>query len=158
MENGHKDLLSLDDLPYHRDEVARRVGQFVLVDHPRVSLLSMRSTITDSFCSSIPLVRHLLVSQHIADAARLMRTDGKHGAEKVTGLIDHHRDEGSYPNANPRVVKMVASCSTLTANILLQAGSVQNLPTELVDLLLSVIALDSKAFSKGASTFPSVFK
>ena len=36
MENGHKDLLSMDDLPYHRNVVAHLVGEFVLVDHPKV--------------------------------------------------------------------------------------------------------------------------
>lgn len=69
MENGHKDLLSLDDLPYHRDQVARLVGEFVLVDHPRVSLLRICSSITHSFCSSTPLVRQSLVSQYIADVS-----------------------------------------------------------------------------------------
>ncbi|KAF9369334.1 hypothetical protein CPB97_003673, partial [Podila verticillata] len=37
-------------------------------------------------------------------------------ASKVIGLIDHHKDEGLYRDANPRRIEVVGSCSTLVAD------------------------------------------
>jgi len=114
MKPGHADLLTLDEMPYHRAQVAKRIGAIVLVDHP---------------------VLH--------------SSWGAEGASKVRGLIDHHQDRGSYPDANPRIVKMTASCSTLSASVLFDSYTYKKMPMHLADLLFSVIALDSDAFSKG---------
>lgn len=32
---------------------------------------------------------------------------------KVVGILDHHKDEGHYLDASPRIIKVVGSCSTL---------------------------------------------
>ena len=112
MTPGHADLLALDDLPYLRASLARKVGGFVLVDHP------------------------VILSEF-----------GEDGASKVIGLIDHHSDRHTYPNANPRIVEMTGSCSSLVAQELLNAGT--QIPTELASLLLSVIALDTDSFRVG---------
>ena len=63
-------------------------------------------------------------------------------AGAVTGIIDHHRDEGGFPDVRPRLVEPVGSASTLVAEQLLDAGSASVEPG-LARLLLGTILLDT---------------
>ncbi|HCY87158.1 MAG TPA: pyrophosphatase [Desulfobacteraceae bacterium] len=62
---------------------------------------------------------------------------------RVTAILDHHRDEGLYPDANPRRILPVGSCATLAAQ------EAQTLYPELLSdraaarLLLGTILLDT---------------
>lgn len=40
----------------------------------------------------------------------------------VAGVIDHHKDEGKYPHANPRVVEESGSCASLVVGWGVQGG------------------------------------
>ncbi len=60
----------------------------------------------------------------------------------VTGVIDHHRDEGGFQDARPRVVEPVGSASTLVAEQLLDTRP-EAVEPELARLLLGTILLDT---------------
>jgi len=65
-----------------------------------------------------------------------------HLAPAVTGVIDHHRDEGGFQDAQPRLVEPVGSASTLVAEQLLDTQPA-SLEPELAKLLLGTILLDT---------------
>ncbi|KAF8153165.1 hypothetical protein B0H34DRAFT_662612 [Crassisporium funariophilum] len=57
---------------------------------------------------------------------------------KVISVVDHHQDEGLYPDANPRIVSPSGSCASHVATLL-----PQELPAELATLLLAAILIDT---------------
>lgn len=63
-------------------------------------------------------------------------------APAVTGIIDHHRDEGGFQDARPRLVEPVGSASTLVAAQLLEGGAGPVEPG-LARLLLGTVLLDT---------------
>jgi exopolyphosphatase len=75
----------------------------------------------------------------------------------VLGLFDHHADRGSSPDAHPRVFERVASCSTLVGRQMLDEletlpGGEYHVPHELLELLLSAIAIDSGGLQSRITT------
>jgi len=62
--------------------------------------------------------------------------------DTVKSIIDHHADEGLYPDARPRIIEAVGSCATLIADILLNQAGIQ-LDTAAATLLLGTILLDT---------------
>jgi len=60
----------------------------------------------------------------------------------VTGVIDHHQDEGGFQDARPRLVEPVGSASTLVAEQLLDTRP-EAVEPELARLLLGTILLDT---------------
>jgi exopolyphosphatase len=66
---------------------------------------------------------------------------------KVLSIFDHHKDVGAAPDANPRVFERVASCSTIVARQMLdeleKLPEEYHMPHELLELILSAIAIDS---------------
>ncbi|CUA71611.1 hypothetical protein RSOLAG22IIIB_09701 [Rhizoctonia solani] len=138
MRRGHADILTIDELPLPPEEIAPYLDAIYLVDHNR------------------------------------LRSDwGEAGAKAVKGVLDHHNDLGLYPDAKPRVIEPTGSCASLVVHEILQLwdkdkeDQVYNerecvdktslkqkshptdIPTELADLLLSVIALDTDDFHRG---------
>ncbi|QRV85996.1 hypothetical protein RhiJN_14014 [Ceratobasidium sp. AG-Ba] len=137
MRRGHADILSIDELPLPPNELAPYIDGIYLVDH-----------------------------NHI-------RSDwGEAGAKAVKGVLDHHNDLGLYPDAKPRVIEPSGSCASLVAHEILGLwdkddddsvfkGECINsvvapfkvhptdIPMELADLLLAVIALDTDDFHRG---------
>ena len=90
---------------------------------------------------------HFALVDHNRLAAKFAASD-----ESVIGIIDHHDDEGHYLAANPRRIQIpTGSCSSLvTENFVTHEG--QSIPTELADLLVSAIMIDTgnvKAAPKG---------
>ncbi|TFK29526.1 DHH phosphoesterase [Coprinopsis marcescibilis] len=64
---------------------------------------------------------------------------------KVTGVVDHHEDEGLYKDtATPRLIKPSGSASSLVASLL-----PSELPAELSTLLLSAIVIDTQGLKPG---------
>ncbi|KJX93899.1 exopolyphosphatase like protein [Zymoseptoria brevis] len=69
--------------------------------------------------------------------------------EKATilSIFDHHVDSGAGLGAKPRIFEKVASCTTLVARQMLDEleglSSEYHLPHELLELILSAIAIDS---------------
>ncbi|TIC49729.1 hypothetical protein E3Q04_04280 [Wallemia mellicola] len=65
----------------------------------------------------------------------------------ISGIIDHHKDRHWGLDANPRIIEMTKSCSSLVARELFSHMELykkdQEIPKELADLLLAAIALDS---------------
>ncbi|CAE6474711.1 unnamed protein product [Rhizoctonia solani] len=138
MRRGHADILTIDELPLPPSEISPYLDGIYLVDHNR------------------------------------LRSDwGEAGAKKVKGVLDHHNDLELYPDAKPRVIEPAGSCASLVAHEILQLwdkdkeDQVYNeqecvdktalkqkqhptdIPTELADLLLAVIALDTDDFHRG---------
>lgn len=62
--------------------------------------------------------------------------------EKVDMILDHHQDQGLYPQSVPRVIEPVGSCATLVGDILIRE-SPELLETGLSILLGSTILLDT---------------
>ncbi|KAH8733052.1 hypothetical protein GQ44DRAFT_696858 [Phaeosphaeriaceae sp. PMI808] len=66
---------------------------------------------------------------------------------KILSVFDHHKDRGTAPRAKPRVFETAASCTTLVArqmlNELEQLEQEYHMPHELLELILSAIAIDS---------------
>ena len=120
MSPGHRDLLTIDELPLPAAELAKKIKGIVIVDH------------------AVPL--------------------SVWKAAKVLSIMDHHTDRGIALDASPRIFGRTASCSTIVADMLLNQreeaanaagkdGKEYHLPHELIELILSAIALDSDALS-----------
>ena len=70
-------------------------------------------------------------------------------AASVVAIIDHHSDEGLYPDADPRVVTPgVGSCSSLVAEFL-EKSCADRSPQEIATLLLSSIIIDTGGMVPG---------
>ncbi|KAL8391845.1 hypothetical protein RB595_002159 [Gaeumannomyces hyphopodioides] len=72
---------------------------------------------------------------------------------RVLSIFDHHQDKGAAPGAKPRVFEKVASCTTLVARQMLDELEAlpdeYHMPHELLELVLSAIAIDSKGLKSG---------
>lgn len=66
---------------------------------------------------------------------------------KILSIFDHHKDRDTAPDAEPRVFEVVASCTTLVARQMLdeleKLDQEYHMPHELLELILSAIAIDS---------------
>lgn len=65
-------------------------------------------------------------------------------AGHVVAVLDHHQDEGLYPDANPRVVTPCGSCSSHVSPL-----CPAELPAELATLLLCAILIDTDGLAPG---------
>ncbi|KAK7991160.1 hypothetical protein PG990_015440 [Apiospora arundinis] len=65
----------------------------------------------------------------------------------ILSIFDHHKDSGAGQDAKPRVFEKVASCTTLVARQMLDELEAlpeeYHMPHELLELILSAIAIDS---------------
>lgn len=65
----------------------------------------------------------------------------------ILSIFDHHNDRGAGPNAQPRIFEQVASCTTIVARQMLdeleQLPKEYHMPHELLELILSAIAIDA---------------
>jgi exopolyphosphatase len=81
---------------------------------------------------------------------------------KVISIIDHHRDKGVAKDAKPRIFERVASCTTLVARQMLKEikdlEEEYHMPHELLELMLSAIAVDSAGLSRATKLDRSVAK
>ncbi|CAJ2513276.1 Uu.00g013950.m01.CDS01 [Anthostomella pinea] len=70
----------------------------------------------------------------------------------VLSIFDHHKDRGAAPDAKPRVFENVASCTTLVARQMLDELEAlpreYHMPHELLQMILSAVALDSSGLRK----------
>lgn len=86
----------------------------------------------------------------LVDHARPLR---KWSDARVLSIFDHHQDKGAAPGAKPRVFEKVASCTTLVARQMLDELEAlpdeYHMPHELLELVLSAIAIDSKGLKSG---------
>ena len=66
---------------------------------------------------------------------------------EILSIFDHHQDSGAGPHAEPRIFEKVASCTTLVARQMLDElenlPEEYHLPHELLELILSAIAIDA---------------
>ncbi|KAK7961221.1 DHH phosphoesterase [Apiospora saccharicola] len=65
----------------------------------------------------------------------------------ILSIFDHHKDSGAGPGAVPRIFEKVASCTSLVARQMLdeleKLPDEYHMPHELLELILSAIAIDS---------------
>ncbi|KAJ4287955.1 hypothetical protein N0V90_011970 [Kalmusia sp. IMI 367209] len=75
---------------------------------------------------------------------------------KILSIFDHHVDKGVAPDASPRVFEKVASCTSLVARQMFdefeKLPEEYHLPHELLELILSAIAIDSGGLEAGTQT------
>ncbi|ORY73858.1 hypothetical protein BCR35DRAFT_306970 [Leucosporidium creatinivorum] len=120
MATHHRDLLTIDELPVKPSEMWHRIKGIALVDH------------------NVPLSRW--------------------GNATVLAILDHHEDRGHAPKAHPRVIEPSGSCSSLIARYMFERLDTikkngaevlhGKLPTELLELLLRTIAIDTSGLKK----------
>ena len=82
----------------------------------------------------------------LAERARLVLVDhNRPGVHfqlfQVAGIIDHHHDEGEYPQADPRLIEPVGSTATLVGREFLASGL--TVDQDLALLLVGTILLDT---------------
>jgi len=72
---------------------------------------------------------------------------------KILSIFDHHVDQGVAPHASPRIFEKTASCTTIVARQMLdeleQLPEEYHMPHELLELILSAIAIDSSGLEEG---------
>ncbi|EPY51497.1 exopolyphosphatase [Schizosaccharomyces cryophilus OY26] len=82
-------------------------------------LLDMLKLHTDNliFLNEVATVPERFYSSpiHLVDHNALDRKEVAKFKGSVEGVIDHHKDEGNYLHANPRIIKECGSCSTLVS-------------------------------------------
>jgi exopolyphosphatase len=80
----------------------------------------------------------------LVDHAKPLR---KWSHAKILSIFDHHKDSGTAPDAEPRVFETTASCTTIVARQMLdeleKLDEEYHMPHELLELILSAIAIDS---------------
>ncbi|KAF7292856.1 putative exopolyphosphatase [Mycena indigotica] len=81
----------------------------------------------------------------LVDHNRLGAAFGSDNAH-VVAVLDHHADEGLYPDADPRRIEPAGSCASHVATVL--AKDVE-LPKELATLLLCAILIDTDGLKPG---------
>lgn len=89
----------------------------------------------------------------LVDHAQALR---KWQGAKVLSIFDHHADSGCAPDAKPRIFEKTASCTTLVARQMLDELEAlpqeYHLPHELLELILSAIAIDSGGLEDDITT------
>lgn len=74
----------------------------------------------------------------------------------ILSVFDHHADTGAAPDVEPRIFEKVASCTTLVARQMLdeleQLPEEYHMPHELLELILSAIAIDSGGLQDDITT------
>ncbi|KAF1994162.1 DHH phosphoesterase [Amniculicola lignicola CBS 123094] len=122
MSSGHRDLLTMDELPEDPETLSRKVKGIVLVDH--------------------------------AEPLRKWKD------AKILSIFDHHVDRGAGPDAKPRIFEKTASCTTIVArqmlNELEKLEAEYHMPHELLELILSAIAIDSSGLTDEKTTHDDV--
>ena len=83
-------------------------------------------------CAGVTLVDH----NALGSAHQLLRAH-------VTGVVDHHVDEGAFRAASPRVVAPVGSCATLVTELLAADAPALLADPALRRLLLGAVLLDT---------------
>jgi exopolyphosphatase len=72
---------------------------------------------------------------------------------EVLSIYDHHVDKGYAPDARPRIFEKTASCATIVARQMLdeleKLPEEYHMPHELLEIILSAIAIDSKGLEDG---------
>ncbi|POS78255.1 hypothetical protein DHEL01_v203363 [Diaporthe helianthi] len=75
---------------------------------------------------------------------------------KILSIFDHHVDRGVAPDAKPRIFEKVASCTTIVARQMLDELEAlpeeYHMPHELLELILSAIAIDSGGLTSDITT------
>jgi len=74
----------------------------------------------------------------------------------IVSIFDHHKDRGTAPDAKPRIFETAASCTTLVARRMLdeleELDQEYHMPHELLELILSAIAIDSGGLTSDKTT------
>lgn len=96
-----------------------------------------------------PKLRGIVLVDH---AQPLRKWEGA----RILSIFDHHVDQDVAPDARPRVFERTASCTTLVARHMLDelAGldPAYDVPHELLELILSAIAIDSGGLTDDITT------
>ncbi|KAF2796084.1 DHH phosphoesterase [Melanomma pulvis-pyrius CBS 109.77] len=75
---------------------------------------------------------------------------------KILSIFDHHVDRGAGPDASPRIFEKTASCTTIVARQMLdeleKLDEEYHMPHELLELVLSAIAIDSGGLDEDSSS------
>ncbi|KAI5816966.1 hypothetical protein BZA77DRAFT_311456 [Pyronema omphalodes] len=78
------------------------------------------------------------VNIHLVDHNKLTVSELRD--DKVTGIIDHHDDEGYHLGASPRIIQKSGSCSSLVITNLCKS---EEPPKEIAELAMAAILIDT---------------
>jgi exopolyphosphatase len=96
-----------------------------------------------------PKIRGIVLVDH-AEPLR------KWSKAKILSIFDHHVDRGAGPDAKPRIFETTASCTTIVARQMLdeleKLDQEYHMPHELLELILSAIAIDSGGLDEDSSS------
>lgn len=74
----------------------------------------------------------------------------------IISIFDHHRDIGAGPDAEPRIFEKTACCTSIVARQMLdeleKLPEEYHMPHELLELILSAIAIDAKGLKEATDT------
>lgn len=88
----------------------------------------------------------------LVDHAKPLR---KWNSTKILSIFDHHVDQGVALDARPRIFEKTASCTTIVARQMLdeleKLPEEYHMPHELLELILSAIAIDSSGLEAGTA-------
>ncbi|ORY04548.1 hypothetical protein BCR34DRAFT_572587 [Clohesyomyces aquaticus] len=80
---------------------------------------------------------------------------------KILSIFDHHVDRGAGPDAEPRIFEKTASCTTIVARTMLdeleKLPEEYHMPHELLELILSAIAIDSNGLDPDDATDTDIY-
>lgn len=99
----------------------------------------------------IPKPIDLVLVDHCNIQGDLLSQWFERGFETVTGIIDHHADEGEFLDCKPRIITTNGSCSSLVFNYWYEQFEnkiVVEEETRLIELLLAPLILDTSYLSE----------
>lgn len=99
----------------------------------------------------IPKPIDLVLVDHCNIQGELLSQWFEEGFETVTGIIDHHADEGAFLDCKPRIITTNGSCSSLVFNYWYEQFEnkiVFEEETRLIELLLAPLILDTSYLSE----------
>lgn len=101
------DLILRPDITFVLKSSGYSLGSVAFLDDFAPKINKAAKTVVPSYFSTKAFV--MLVDHNSLDGA----TKQLFTADRVVAVLDHHADDGVYPTANPRVIKLAGSCISL---------------------------------------------
>lgn len=102
---------------------------------------------------------HFGLVDHASLGADWKSASSKEGDRDVVAVVDHHVDEGAHPNAKLRILQgpgapgvstPTGSCASMVAALFQNHFISGQVPTQVADLLLSAVLIDTDNVSNAA--------
>ncbi|KAG1731344.1 uncharacterized protein EDB91DRAFT_1154603 [Suillus paluster] len=112
-----------------------------------LGLAEIKQPYEELYCSGDPMPSQ--VSKFALVDHNVLHPNYASPTARVVAVIDHHEDEGQYKDtADPRIIELVGSCSSLVAR-LYESSPNLDIPPEVATLLLSANLVDTQGLKAG---------